>query len=583
MHSFFGADGKCRARAGVSRGSRAGSWIVGAAAVFAAAVMFAAAARAETVITTDGSLSLDLPPGWETTLKEDDRDTVLYVKSRRFEFSVKTLNEEIGSRYVQARLKDDISMLRGRGYILSGVVEAYSIHAGGTAYYTVYNIGETGIRTGYFTYDGNTYSVLASGVGASDFEGILYSVRRAGDPPPGYTAKGRKPGRKTAVSAAGAEKPAEPAGEEVTLVARLPSAIPNAGRGERARAGSVISMPSALPEPSSPQEPAISRRSPALPAPRAAATAATAQTQALEVTSVPAAVPFVPRNPLPLWVWMLAAAMWFAAMMYSSVYAGGLAYPKLEPLPRNMPPDFFFPLMITRYVLPSVVEYAVASRPGQKVFARYERGGEALLVFSIYGFAALHIMWSAAASFNLDKSVFEALLTLPAGWVLASYPELPFMTLFAVAMVMRQVSRHRIAIMDASGSTVLEAQEDSDGIEMRDGKGMACGSVRRVNSSRSWYYCDSDGTIIFELRDEHPELHLLRRMCGSLSGKINARYGVFLKDRRAGFVLNDPSSSDKFQFHLEFGYARLAHPTHILLVMLYANARNRDYPYPWIF
>ena len=53
-----------------------------------------------------------------------------------------------------------------------------------------------------------------------------------------------------------------------------------------------------------------------------------------------------------------------------------------------------------------------------------------------------------------------------------------------------------------------------------------------------------------------------------------------MQDRRAGFVFLDPSSTDRFQIHLDYAFARLAHPAQILVSLLYVISKEKDPFYP---
>ena len=545
--------------------------------VFAAiAALAVPAAYAETVLTSDGNLSVGLPDGWKATVKEDDRDTVLYVKSPGLEFSIKTLNQEIGERYIQARLKDDIHTLRERGYIASGSIESVPIRSGVALYHTSYSIGDRSVKTGYFTYDGNTYSVLAGGVGARDFESIVNSIRKAGEPIPASSRYKRQGKHRDFVGDESDGSIVVSSSPPVARILRPVNTLPAGDSMRRwaamyGRAADVGSRPAAS---------SSTFAMPLLPPLTITMSTSTQNAVPAVAPSQPLA-PLNPRRPFPVWLWVLAVVLWFIMAQMSYIYAGKMSYPKLAPLPPDVPPDFFFPFLINRFVQPMSVEYSVSSRLGQKVFARYERGGEMILVFSVYGLIITHLVLSLSVPLGAYAQLVSAVAQLPGGRLLVSKPELPFIALFAIAMLMRLSASHRLELCDSGGTPILTANSVEEGIIIRSGNGRDCGRIKHAGG-RNWLYCDSDNVPVFEIKDEHPEITPLRKLCGSLSGRLNARYGIFVGDRRAGFILNDPSSQNRFQIHFEYNYARLAPPTHILLAVLYVNARSRDYPYPWV-
>jgi hypothetical protein len=521
-----------------------------------ALTFFCCASFGATVKTSNSALALELPSSWKNAANDDDPDIVLDCKSGGAELTFKSLGQELGDRFLQTRLKDDITALRGRGYTLQGNIEDEKMHAGATFYYTSYELGSKNIKIGYFTYAGNSYSVTATNMGDQDFSDMLYTLRKQGAPAPvRVVAKPKKSKHK--------EEEAEAA----------PLAIDENGNT------TVVST-------ASPAELAASTA----PVPQVSVVSATAAAAAAPaVAQVPAQAPapvvipkpMIPRSPLPLYVWAALLLIWYFAGHGAAESARHISYPKIAPLPKDVPPDFFFPFIITRFVLPRELQYALSSRQQQKLTARCERHNENLLMNSIYWLLAFHVGWSIVVLTPFAQTVADNVLLLPGGPIIASFPEAPFILMMIVGAANYRRGNVRISLFDKEEKMALEALAAAGTVMLKDGKGKEVGRISRLKG-RDWALLDVDKEPVLELREDHPELYNKRRLFGVKGGALRARYGIFVKDRRAGFVLNDPSSENKFQIHFEFGYARLAPPTHIVMVVLYALSVNRDYPTPWI-
>ncbi|MDD2773368.1 MAG: hypothetical protein PHP45_06690 [Elusimicrobiales bacterium] len=526
--------------------------IIARVCVFAVSALFVSGAvRAGTLDTSNSALSVELRPGWASAPKEDDPDVLLRVKRGGELFFITALNQDLGDHYLEAKLKDEINSLRGRGYTVPGSIEKISIHSAASLFYTSYSAGSQNIKIGYFTYDDKSYGVSATDVGEAEFGDMMFSIRKKGEPAPVRPAPARV-AKRVRKPRTVAEKPVS-----ATEVALSSAALP-AGATEQVAVSSAALLAAAK---EAHRKAALRLERPAPPK--------------------PLPPPLIPRHPLPIWVWGILAGLWALAAKKASDTAKKLSYPKLEPLPRDVPADFFFPFIIKRFVLPEgELQYSVVSRQGQRLSARYDRGNEAMLAFSVYAIVVFHALWSLAAVTGVEKAVLAAVLPIPGGTFIVSVPELPFTLLIILAALKYSTGTFRLTMTNHEEKLLLEAFPAGDEVIIRDGKGKEAGLLKR-SGSRNWQFLDADEKPVFELKDDQPKLLWLRRICGTLDGALRARYSIFVKGSRAGFVLNDPSSPDGFQIHLEYGYGRITHPAHIVACVLYALARNREYPYPW--
>ncbi|MEA3306321.1 MAG: hypothetical protein U9Q34_00875, partial [Elusimicrobiota bacterium] len=100
---------------------------------------------------------------------------------------------------------------------------------------------------------------------------------------------------------------------------------------------------------------------------------------------------------------------------------------------------------------------------------------------------------------------------------------------------------------------------------------------------RQWSFVDTDNQIMFTIKDEHPEIFIMRKLFGQLGGTLRSRYVIYADDRLAGFLFTDPTSRDRFQIHWDYAFSRLSHPAHILMSVLYILSKERDPSYPSVF
>jgi hypothetical protein len=147
---------------------------------------------------------------------------------------------------------------------------------------------------------------------------------------------------------------------------------------------------------------------------------------------------------------------------------------------------------------------------------------------------------------------------------------------------MRYRNKRVLRLFDARSNPLLEAGEEGRHCILRDEKGKEIARLARKGGmrSRSWDFIDIDNQVVFTVRDDYPTGYLLRKLFGSQGGVLRSHYGIFAEERRAGFVYLDPTSVDRFQIHMDFDFARLAHPAHILSCVLYIISSEKDPVYP---
>ncbi len=513
-----------------------------------------------------GTIAADFPSGW-TAGKSDDRTVTLRVERGRDFVEFSKQDSELGDYYLKARVKEQVDALRSKGTSLSGDVSAVSLHGKGAAYYTSYESMGAEAYIAFFTYNSASYAVSAYGMDGPEFRGMLASVRK-----PGEKIEFPKP-RRRLVRRARREEGRGP--EETAQV----FAVESSSTAVEASSG-ILNVPAQVSTGAAVSSgPAVS--APAAPAPSAGRKFLSAL--ASKESGEAGLPPYVRRSPLPLAFWVVLIALWIAGSAAARSAAAAYKNPKLPPPPAEVPPDFFFPFLITRYVTARDVAYQITTRQKQQLLAEYVTGYEIFISFAVYGALLFHVAWSAMALTGSAGAVPGALLGVPLiGRALASFPEALFLIPLAIGLYKYMSSKHELHLMDAQSSLVMEVKPEGDYGLIRDGAGKEVARLVKKGTFmyRYWEFVDTDNLVVFSIRDDFPKGYLMRKLFGSLGGALRSRYGIFAQDRRAGFVFLDPTSRDRFQIHMDFAFARLGHPAQILAAVLYIVSREKDPPYP---
>ncbi|MDD2804936.1 MAG: hypothetical protein PHV33_05235 [Elusimicrobiales bacterium] len=516
------------------------------------------------------TIAVDFPSGWNAG-KSDDPLVTLRLERGKSSFEFSKQDSELGDYYLKARVKEQVDSLRSKGTTLAGDVRQVSLHGVSTAYYTSYESMGAEAYIAFFTYNAASYAISARGLGDGDFRAVLSSVRKPGEkievpkpkkikvlrrkkePEEDFTTQIFKDGGDDAVSTAAV------AGSTDIL-----NAFTSGASTEAASAVEPSTAPSA-----------------------AAAAGAAAQgflTELAKKQEGDAGLPpYLPRKPLSAVLWGALLAFWIAGSFAARGVAASYQNPKLPPPPAEVPPDFFFPFVISKSSSFKEVVYQVVTRQKQRLMAEYPFEHEIFIAGSVYGLLLLHAGWSLLALTGNGEAVVNILLRVPlAGRALASVPEALFVPPLFYGLFLYFTRKPVLQLFDAQNSLVLEVRPEIVYGLIKDGNGKEVARLVRKGSFlyRYWEFVDTDNLVVFSIRDDFPKGFLLRKLFGSLGGALRSRYGIFAQDRRAGFVFLDPSSQDRFQIHMDFAFARLGHPAQVLAAVLYVISREKDPVYP---
>jgi hypothetical protein len=218
------------------------------------------------------------------------------------------------------------------------------------------------------------------------------------------------------------------------------------------------------------------------------------------------------------------------------------------------------------------------------MLASFNSEHDVYLAGAVYAVLLFHVCWSFLAYADLGGVVTGVLLALPGGRLWASLPEIFFAVPLITGISIYCNQTQALRLHDSTMNLVMEVKQEAACCLIRDEKGKEIARVIKSGglAGRAWHFMDTDNTVVLSIRDDHPAIHVLRMFFGNLGGTLRSRYGIFASERRAGFVFLDPASADRFQIHLDFDFARMAHPAQILALVLYIISTEKDPVYPWI-
>ncbi|OGR69511.1 MAG: hypothetical protein A2179_02855 [Elusimicrobia bacterium GWC2_63_65] len=512
------------------------------------------------------TIAVDFPAGWNAGKSDDPAVTLKLEKNKSF-FEFAKQDSELGDYYLKARVKEQVDSLRSRGNSLSGDVNQVSLHGVSTAYYTSYESMGSQVYIAFFTYNGASYAVSASGMAEGDFRGVMSSLRK-----PGEVIVLPKPKKIKVVKR---RKTKEEKEEDDFAAGIFKDGEAEVAASSAAVEGSTVTLAEL---PVSTETVAAVEASSA-----AAVNAAEGFVAGLARKREEGLPPYLPRKSLSLLLWASVIGLWVAGSFAARSVASGYQNPKLPPPPAEVPPDFFFPFIISKIPTPKDVTYNILTRQKQFLLAEYPHEHALYLFGGVYGCLFFHVGWSLLAFMGKGDLPVNLLLAVPLlGRALASLPEIFFIIPAIMGAAMYFTKPRSLDLYDAQSTLMMQVTPfESYGL-IRDGAGKEVARLVRKGGffDRRWEFVDTDNLVVFQVRDDHPRSRLPRMLFGHLGGALTTHYGIFAQERRAGFVFLDPSSNNRFQLHMDYAFARLGHPAQILAAVLYIASRERDTVYP---
>lgn len=570
-------------------------------------------ADAATFKDKDSIFTVSMPSGW-TVGSSDNPAVSLRLENGSSSIEFEKQEDLLSDYYLRSGVADSVETVRARGAGFYGSeINTVSIYGISNAYYTAYEADGVMECSGLFSY--NDYSFLISAVGVSPdlCKETIASVCKPGmkcvPPCSAYNCMSPnfcKAGKCVAPPPCSPDNCAAPKICRNNRCVNPPCSPENCAAPKKCVAGRCVLPRQAqsadtADEKISFEEGAESAENPSETSSEniegdvsaalseGAEAAGNAVSQVVDNISAAgkraAVMPKVIRKPLPMAIWAVVLALWFVGGIISRGSARLYKNPKIPPPPADIPPDFFFPFVINTIRTITRVQYNVTTRQRQRLYATYEYKYVPLLVWPLVALVLFHIVWSLFGLIGQNEMFISSICTLPFGSYIAMFPEAIFLVLFVIGLIQYSKRSKEIAIYDSRQTLMMRAvKEDYDYCVVYDGNGKEVARLKKVSSSpRTWEFLDADNNVKFALKDDAPKIYTARKLFGYQGGLLRSRYGIFQQDRRAGYTLMVPTSADQFQVHLDFAFARIAHPAQMLAVILFVVSYEKDSWYPTIF
>lgn len=531
---------------------------------------------AEVFRDSASNFEIDFPAGWAVE-KSNDPAVILRLGQKDSFAEFTKLESELSDYYLKARVKEQVDSLRSKGNTISGEVKPVSIRGVTTAYYVRYDAMGSAAYISFLTYDEKSYAVSARGVDETAFRNMLNRFRKPGEvikapaPPP------RKP-RKVA-----SKVPTVKPEDDITTQVFRDGAEDSTGTAVMVDSAPAVSVEDVFKKDGSTD--AVAAAEPAQPAGPNMAEAAAGLLSRLSESAGSKEPPYISRSPLPVWLAGLILGGWLIGAALARSGAAKYKNPKIALPPTDVPPDFFFPFLVSRHSSSKEVEYRILTRQKQSLGAYYDFEHDIWLAIGFYGLVLFHMAWAFAGLVPGDNPLTNLMLGLPGGRLIASVPDLVFLLPLLFGLYKRSARKEALEIFDHQSNKLFTVRPENAYGLLRDGNGKEVARLveKADKDGRYWEFVDIDNLVVFAVRDDAPGISKACRFFGVQGGRLRKHYGLFVQDRRAGYVFLDPTSPDRFQIHLEYNYSRLSQPGHILAVVLYIISREREHAYPTIF
>lgn len=508
-------------------------------------------------------LEIDFDPGWQQA-KSNDPAVILRLEKGNDFIEISKLEDELSDYYLKSKLKEQSESFKSKGESISDLKSA-SVHSAGSSYYAISGSNIIAL----LTYSGASYSIIAKGVSENKFKDLVYFFRKPGEKVEKPKPK-PAPKRKSKVKDNKEEEKNESVQyfmvEDSTTTVSTETSV-SVFTDDNINSDNLNHQQSNFQDVQS---------------------TSSLSSQQMQNTLVHFiqnlserdyfAKPLIDRKPVPKFIMLTIIAAWFLGWFFSVAKYSTVANPKMTPYPQEVPPDFFFPFIISRVRTSKATMFHIITRQKQVLSGFYNHEFQPILSAGVYGLIFFHITWSLTGFIN-ENILIGAISSLPLGKYISSIPEAPFIALIIYGLVRKHSTVQKLFIQDAQTNPVIHVLPDKKCYAIiKDGKGKEVAQLHQRNegSSRKWHFVDTDNQIVFSIIDEHPQIYRAIKFFGNPSGSMRCRYSILVDNKRAGFLFVDMNSKDDFQVHLEYAYARLAHPAEIMAALVYISSREKE-------
>jgi hypothetical protein len=503
----------------------------------------------------------DYEDGWKQT-KGSDPSSVFKIEKNTSYIEFLKMEDELSDFYLNSMISKQKESLFSKGLKPSEIKTA-SIHGTSKAYYFYYTDSKINIVS-LFTYGGVSYSLICSGVSEESFKNLIYKFRKEGEK------------------------------IEIPIAKPRPKPKPKviAKKEEEIRVGFISVRDSTeTVESKSVSTPTVSSSPPTY---KEVSVITSVEESEMEFTQnlkeerknwISAFVessrgkkPLIKRKPINKYLTLFVIAIYLVVAVILKAKFSAYSNPKANPYPKDMPPDFVFPIMITRVRMLKETLYQIITRTNQFLSSHFNHSYRSFYNIGVGAVIFIHLMWSLSEFIKRD---FFALLvlSLPFGGYILSFIELPFLVLILYGLYLKHKEKEVLVIMDSQTNLITKTMNEKGCLVIKNSKDITVMKVLRKGSflRRMWVCYDEDDREIMVIKDDYPLIWFFVKLFGNKLMNLRCYYSLYVEnEKRIGFLYLDPNSKDGYQIHYDYDYFRLVNPMYVVSILLYIISKYRE-------
>lgn len=502
----------------------------------------------------------DFSDGW-SKVESNDPQSVLKIAKGNSSIEFIKMEEELSDFYLKSKLEKQRESFIENALNPSSIRTA-SIHGKAVAYYLYYDDTTTNIVC-LFTYGEASFMLITKGISESVFKNMIYTFRNAGE-----KIEQPAPQRKTKRKKIKIKEKQETESRLQYFFTESSTATVSTGTLVSASTyteGAGISTVSVETEK------------------QIGVTQTEGKKEEFESEKIfpdlmkKEIKPLINRKPVNKFLMLGFIAFYFIVVFIFKARFAGYKNPKMTLYPKEMTPDFLFPLIITRVKTATDTMFQIITRTNQFLTGSISHEYRKFYVPGMLGLIYLHVLWSLS-EFIKDGFFVDLVLKLPLGGIIISFIELPFIILIIYGVVKKKSENPKITVTDMQTNVICEVEKKNGELVVLDSKQREVARLKKTGTyfKREWDYLGEEGEFLLKVKDEHPDIWTVTRLFGNKLIGVRSFYTFYKDDKMIGFVYIDPSSKNNYQIHFDYAYFRLIKPIQLAAAVLYIISTDRE-------
>ena len=512
----------------------------------------------------------DFDDGW-TQSKGTDPNSVFRIENNDSYIEFIKMEDELSDFYLNSMISKQKDLLFARGLKTSSIKIA-SIHGVSKAYYFSYSDTKENIIS-LFTYGGMSFTLMTRGISEESFKKFIFSFRKEGEKIEMPIAK-PKPKHKPKLIAK-KEKKQQEIEQNVDFIHITDTDVSTMSQSSLTVSQSTDSMPIEVSSDIVPKE-NITEEFISTTITSEGKSIISNIVEYLEESKNKKAI--IERKPLNKFFSLSLIVFYFIMVFLAKMKFLSYSNPKAKPYPKDMPPDFLFPIIVTRVRMLEETLYQIITRTNQFLSANYNHSYIKFTNMGIGFIIALHLLWSLSEFIKVG--LFQSIiLSLPFGSYIFSFIEIPFVIMIVYGFYLKIKEEKSLVIKDSQMNLITTTLPESNGFIVKNSQGRVVLKIKKIGSifKREWACYDEDEKEILVIRDDYPIVWIATKILGNTFLKARSYYSIYFEgNKRIGFLFLNPNSFDGYQIHYDFDYFRLINPVHLTSIFLYIISTEKE-------